>query len=242
MGITNSNKVLSTGQIACGETLKVTLALTAAPDIMSNPVDIALVLDRSGSMAGPPLANMKAGAKTFIDIIAESTGGQPAGEIGAGSRIGIVSFADTAVQDTQLITSVADLKGAVDARSAGGSTNHAEAFEQATALFDPSSSNARVIVMFTDGNTTTGVPPAPVAAAARAQGITIYCIGLIGSDGVDVSALNDWATDPDAAHVAVTPDAADLEQLFADLAANISKTGATNIVIHEVGGHQHRDP
>ena len=234
MGITNSNKVLSTGQIACGETLKVTLALTAAPDIMSNPVDIALVLDRSGSMAGTPLANMKAGAKTFIDIIAESTGGQPAGEIGAGSRIGIVSFADSAVQDTQLITSVADLKGAVDALSAGGSTNHAEAFEQATALFDPNSSNARVIVMFTDGNTTTGVPPAPVAAAARAQGITIYCIGLIGSDGVDVSALNDWATDPDAAHVAVTPDAADLEQLFADLAANISKTGATNIVIHEV--------
>ncbi len=128
MGITNSNKVLSTGQIDCEETLKVTLALTAAPDILSNPVDIALVLDRSGSMAGAPLANMKAGAKTFIDIIAESTGGQPTGEIGAGSRIGIVSFADTAVQDTQLITSVADLKGAVDALSAGGSTNHAEAF------------------------------------------------------------------------------------------------------------------
>lgn len=123
------------------------------------------------------------------------------------------------------------MKDAVDALSADGSTNHTEAFEQAAALFDPSSSNARVIVMFTDGNTTTGVPPAPVAAAARAQGITIYCIGLIGSDGVDVSALNDWATDPDAAHVAVTPDAADLEQLFADLAANISKTGA-----------QHRDP
>lgn len=31
-----------------------------------------------------------------------------------------------------------------------------------------------------------------------------------------------------------TADAADLEQPFADLAANISKTGATNIVIHEV--------
>lgn len=63
MGITNSNKVLSTGQIDCGETLKVTLALTAAPDILSNPVDIALVLDRSGSMAGTPLANMKAGGE-----------------------------------------------------------------------------------------------------------------------------------------------------------------------------------
>ena len=88
--------------------------------------------------------------------------------------------------------------------------------------------------MFTDGKTTAGPPPAPVAAAARASGVIIYCIGLIGSDGIDVSVLNNWATDPDASHVAVTPDDADLEELFKDLAANISKTGATNIVIDEV--------
>ena len=61
--------------------------------------------------------------------------------------------------------------------------------------------------MFTDGKTTTGAPPSPVAAAARAAGVVIYCIGLIGSDGIDVSVLNDWATDPDASHVAVTPNA-----------------------------------
>lgn len=48
-----------------------------------------------------------------------------------------------------------------------------------------------------------------------------------------MTALNEWATDPDGSHVAVTPDAADLEQLFADLAANISHPGATDIVIDE---------
>ena len=234
MGITNSNKRINTDRIDCDGSLRVTLALTAAPDIISNPTDIVLVLDRSGSMTGTPLANLKTGAKTFIDIISESTGGQPTGEIGSGSRIGIVSFADTAVQDTQLITSVSALDSAVDSLTAGGSTNHADAVTKAAALFDPASSNAKVIVMFTDGNTTTGAPPAPVAAAARAQGIVIYCIGLVGSDGVDVSALEEWATEPSATHVAVTPDAADLEQLFAELAANISKTGATNIVINEV--------
>ena len=233
MGITNSNKVISVDRIECDGSLKVTLALTAAPDIISNPTDIALVLDRSGSMAGAPLFNMKLGAKTFLDIIAQSTGGQP-GEIGSGSRVGIISFANTAAQDTQMITSVDTLKDAVDALSAGGNTNHADAFAKATELFDPNSSNAKVIVMFTDGETTTGAPPAPVAAAARAQGIIIYCIGLLGSDGVDVDALNEWATDPDASHVAVTPDAAELEQLFAQLAANISKVGATNIVIDEI--------
>ena len=234
MGITNSNKVINADRIDCDGSLKVTLALTAAPDIISTPTDIALVLDRSGSMTGTPLTNMKTGAKTFIDIISQSTGGQSSGEIGSGSHIGIVSFADTAQQNTQLITSVSTLKNAVDSLSAGGSTNHADAFSKAIALFDPSSSNDKVIVMFTDGKTTAGAPPAPVAAAARAQGIVIYCIGLLGSDGVDVNALNDWATDPNDTHVAITPDEAELEELFAELAANISKTGATNIEINEV--------
>lgn len=234
MGITNSNKIIDATRIDCDGTFKVTLALSAAPDIVSNPTDIVLILDRSGSMAGSPLANLKNGAKKFIDIIDEATDGSKDGNIGSGSRIGIVSFADTAVQNTQLITSVADLKAAVDSLSAGGSTNHADAFAKATQLFNPLSTNAKVMVMFTDGKTTAGPDPSPVAAAARAQGIIIYCIGLIGSDGIDVSVLNDWATDPDASHVAVTPNDAELEDLFEDLAANISKPGATNIVIDEV--------
>lgn len=231
MGVTNSNKQTDVTRIDCDGEFRVTLALTAAPDITANPVDIALVLDRSSSMAGTALANMKAGAKTFIDIIAEATGGSST--ILGGSRIGIVSFATTATQDTPLITSVATLKSAVDDLTADGRTNHADAFTKAGALFSASSTNAKVLVIFTDGNTTAGLPPAPVAASLRAAGVTIYAIGLIGSNGVDPAALNEWATDPDASHVAVTPDAADLEQLFADLAANITKPGATNIVIDE---------
>ena len=234
MGVTNSNKVINTDRMLCDGALRVTLALTAAPDIVSNPTDIVLVLDRSGSMTGSPLANLKLGANTFIDLIDEATDSTKDGQIGSGSRMGVVSFSSTAVANTQLITSVDALKAAVDGLSAGGSTNHADAFAKATQLFDPASPNAKVMVLFTDGNTTIGAPPAPVAAAARAQGIIIYCIGLIGSDGLDISALNDWATDPDASHVAVTPDAADLEELFAELAANISKPGATDIVIDEV--------
>ena len=233
MGVTSSNKEINQSRIACDGTLKITLSLSAAPDITSNPTDIVLILDRSGSMAGDPLANMKAGAKTFIDIIEEATDGVTNGQIGSGSRIGIVSFATTATADTQLITSVDTLKEAVNNLAAEGATNHADAFQKATELFDPMSANAKVMVMFTDGKTTAGELPGPVAAAARASGIIIYCIGLVGADGISVATLNDWATDPDASHVAVTPDDADLEELFRELAANISKTGATNIVIDE---------
>lgn len=231
MGVTNSNKELSVSQIDCGGSFKIKLSLTAAPDIISNPTDIVLILDRSGSMAGSSLANLKNGAKKFIDIIDEATDGTKDGQIGSGSHIGIVSFADTATQDTQLITSVADLKNAVDALSSDGSTNHADAFTKAMDLFNPASANAKVMIMFTDGKTTAGGNPNTVATAAKAQGIIIYSIGLSGNGGIDEQALRDWASDPDSAYVAITPDDEELENLFEDLAENITKTGATNIVI-----------
>lgn len=231
MGITNSNKALSTTRIDCGDSFQVRLSLTAAPDIVTNPTDIVLILDRSGSMAGSALANMKSGAKAFIDIIDEATDGILDGQIGSGSRIAIVSFAETAAADTQLITSAADLKAAVDALSAGGNTNHADAFTKASELLAAPSANARVMVLFTDGKTTTGPNPSPIAAAARAAGAVIYAIGLSGSNGVDASALEDWASKPSSAYVAITPDNTELEELFKDLARNIAKPGATDITV-----------
>lgn len=231
MGVTNSNKELSVTEIDCGGSFRIRLSLTAEPDITSNPTDIVLILDRSGSMAGSALANLKNGAKAFIDIIDEATDSSQNGQIGFGSHIGIVSFADVATQNTQLITSVADLKSAVDALSAGGSTNHEDAFTKALELFDPSSTNAKVMVMFTDGVTTAGGNPNTVATLAKSQGVIIYSIGLSGNGGINEQALRDWASDPDSAYVAITPDDEELEELFEDLARNIANPGATNVVI-----------
>ena len=231
MGITNSNKELSAARIDCGGSFQVRLSLTATPDIVTNTTDIVLILDRSGSMAGSALANLKNGAKAFIDIIDEATDGAQDGQIGSGSRIAVVSFADTATQDTQLITSVSDLKAAVDALTAGGNTNHADAFTKASELLTAPSVNARVMVMFTDGETTAGPDPSPIAAAARTAGVVIYVIGLSGSSGVDIAALEDWASKPASAYVAITPDDAELEELFEDLARNIANPGATNVVV-----------
>lgn len=231
MGVTNSNKELNASTIDCGGSFNIRLSLTAAPDIMTNPTDIVLILDRSGSMQGAPLQSLKNGANAFIDIIDEATDGTQDGQIGSGSRIGIVSFANVATQDTQLITDVADLKAAVDALTSDGSTNHEDAFTKALDLFDLASTNAKVMVMFTDGVTTVGGNPNTVAALAKSQGVIIYCIGLSGNGGLDEQALRDWASDPDSAYVAITPDDAELEDLFEDLARNISNPGATNVVI-----------
>lgn len=234
MGITNSNKTVDVHQISCDGMVKVTLCLAAAPNIHNNPLDIVLVLDRSESMEGSALENLKLGANKFIDIIAEATNSCCDGMIRDGNRIGIVSFADTAMANTQLITSVVNLKSAVNCLAADGDTNHGAAFTKAMELLTNSSENEKVMVVFTDGETTAGLPPAPIAATARAAGITIYVIGLSGKKGIDVTAINDWATDPDSSHVAITPDASKLEKIFEDLAKNICRPGATGIVIKEM--------
>ncbi len=200
IGITSSTKAVNVTSIPCGGTFNVTLALTAAPDITENPTDIVLIVDRSGSMT-QSLPALKEAAKMFIDIIDEATDGAQDGQIGGGSRIGIVSFADTAVQDTGLITSVSDLKTAVDALTPGGSTNHADAFTKALALFDAAGTNAKVMVMFTDGVTTAGGPPNSVTTLAKSQGVIIYSLGLMGNGGIDEQALRDWASAPGSAYV-----------------------------------------
>lgn len=231
MGVTNSNKTINVASINCNESFKVQLSLSAEPNIVTNPTDIVLILDRSGSMTGSPLANLKIGANKFIDIIDEATDGSQDGQIGNGSHIGIVSFSDIATQDTQLITSVSDLKAVVNSLDADGSTNHEDAFTKALELFDPNSTNAKVMVMFTDGVTTAGGNPNTVATLAKSQGVIIYVIGLSGNGGIDEDALRDWASDPDSAYVAITPDDSELEDLFEDLANNITKPGATDIII-----------
>lgn len=230
MGVTNYNKELSVQKISCDESFNVRLSLTATPDITSNPVDIVLILDRSGSMAGSALANLKNGAKAFVDIIYESTGGTN-GQIAGGSHIGIVSFASVATQDEGLITDVNDLKTSINGLTAGGFTNHEDAFTKALALLQTSTANERIMIMFTDGFTTAGDAPNPIATQAKAQGITIYAIGLSGNGGIDQQALEDWASDPSSAYVVITPNDVELEEIFKNIAENISKPGATNVVI-----------
>lgn len=237
MGIIISNKVITPSSMNCSDLATVQLTLTAAPDITSNPVDIMLVLDRSGSMSGAPLTALKAAANEFIDIIQNAT--NPSGpNIGSPSRIGIVSFATDAILDNALTDNVADLKTTIAQLVADGNTNHKAAFELATSNYTPilTPPNKKIMVMFTDGNTTVGGNADSAAAAARADGIEIYCIGL--GNGIDTTNLNNWATPPTNTHVLIAPTPADLIKAFQDLAANILHPGSTNIVVSETVENQ----
>lgn len=167
MAITNVFKRVNDNQINCDESVEVTLGFTAAPDISSNPADIVLILDRSGSLTGNPLAALKEGAKTFIDVIYGNTGGTN-GQIVGGTRIGIVSFSDNATTDAPLSTDIAMLKSEVDSLVANGRKNQEAGFIAANNLFDFSLIKDKIIVLFTDGVWNEGNDPIGVATDLKA--------------------------------------------------------------------------
>ncbi len=228
-GTVSGSKTLGATDITCGGSVPVTVTLNAETGISGNPVDIELVLDRSGSMDGAPIAALKVAAKAFVDIIDEATDGSLDGTIANGSRLGVVSFATSASVDVGLTSDANAVKAAIDALSAGGSTNHSDAISTGQAQLAGSlPGNGKKMVIMTDGMTTAGPDASGDAAAARGAGTEIFGIGL-GS--VDAAEIQDWTTDPDATHYFFAPDATQLQQVFAAIGAAIVVPAATNVTV-----------
>jgi uncharacterized protein YegL len=235
-GTVTGTKTVSDTDISCNGSTNVTVTLEGQTGISGQPADIMLVLDRSGSMQGAPIANLKSGALSFVDIIDEGTDNALNGLIANGSRIGVVSFADSATVNQPLTGDAGAVKSAINGLGASGATNHSAAFQVAQAQLAASQpANQKILIIFTDGVTTVGGDASDDAAAARAAGTEVYAIGL-GS--VNVGELNDWATDPDSQHVFIAPSAGQLEAIFQAIGAAIVVPAATNItVVDTVNSH-----
>ena len=154
-------------------------------DLCSEQADIMLVLDESGSIAGPPdnMPTLKNAANSFVDALQLN-----------GAHAGMVSFSATAALDVHVDNNDPNvLHTAINAMTASGMTNLEDALQDATAELDnPGDGHDRAdatspdfIVLITDGAPTTsnsGGDPATdaaaAAAAAKAAGITIYVVGV----------------------------------------------------------------
>ena len=230
MPILNPIKETNLTKINCKDQFKVTIGLTGVPTINENPVDIILILDRSGSMtASKKLENLKIGAKQQVDMITKATGGVIDKLIGGNSKIGLVSFSTDATIDVPLTNDASLIKQQIDALIANGQTNHGAGFTKAVESFDPASTNEKIIIMFTDGAINEGEDPIPITQKAKQDGIKIYCIGVENTAFV----IEDWASTPIEDYIAFSKDPADLSNLFIDIGNRITTSGVTNSKIIE---------
>jgi len=187
-----------------GEIINVMLELTAPPatELQRKPLDVVLVLDRSGSMGGEPLRAVTKAAAQLLRLV------------GADDRIGVVAFDD----DVELVLPLGKHDPVAAGRTiraigAGGSTNLSGGWLKGLEMLiaDQRPDALRRIVVLTDGHANVGLCDAdellPLVGSGLAQGVSTSCIGF--DDGYDEKLLagladagrgNDyWCAGPDQA-------------------------------------------
>lgn len=166
----------------------------------SQPLDIVLVLDTSGSMSGSKMTNLKNAANSFIDATAENNRGL---EQDQQTRLAIVQFANGADTQQQLnyVTdqNAQQYKNTINLFSASGATYAEEGLQQAQNVLDRNgrADVQQIVIFFTDGepNHSNGFDNEVAAEAVNTAhemkqgGTIIYAIGVM--NGADASVTDD---------------------------------------------------
>lgn len=166
----------------------------------SQPLDIVLVLDTSGSMSGSKMTNLKNAANNFIDATAENNRGL---EQDQQTRLAIVRFASGANTERQLnyVTdqNVQQYKNTINRFGADGATYAEEGLQQAQNELDRNgrADVQKIVIFFTDGepNHSNGFDNEVAAEAVNTAhemkqgGTIIYAIGVM--NGADASVTDD---------------------------------------------------
>ena len=128
---------------------------------------VALIIDRSGSMAGEKLEMAKSAAIATSEVL------------GRNDFIGVYAFdseAHVVVPMTRL-TSIAAVAGQISAVASGGGTNLQPAFEQARTALQRVKAKVKHMIILTDGQTSGGGYEA-LASQCRGEGMTISTVSI----------------------------------------------------------------
>jgi len=147
----------------------------------TEPANVVLLMDASGSMAGEPLENAKAAATAFFAALGEN------------ASVAILAFNDR----TRLLSGFTDddarLRAAVSDLSASGETALYDGVVAAADLVSGASAGQRAIVVLSDGGDTVSANSFERAMSALTQtGVPVYAVAL-ESDEYNPHALSTMA-------------------------------------------------
>jgi hypothetical protein len=185
------------------------------------PLNVALVLDRSGSMHGDPFRNMLQAAAAF------------AGQLRDGDRLSLVAFSDSvylAVPPVVIDASTrAAALAAIDALADGGGTNFSgglyAGLAQVFGTFQPWQINQ--VVLFSDGQPNIGVTSAGeltrIAGRAAEHGVAVTTIGF-GMEHDEL--LMQGIADASGGNYYYVDNAGDMSRIFQQEAGAILRSAA----------------
>lgn len=198
---------------------------------LKQPLDVMIVMDKSGSMSGGKITEAKKAASIFIDDLIQGV-----------DRVGYVTYSDKATLVSGLNDTFSSVKEKIKTTKVGGATNIGGAIKFAHKEINKNKRNGvkHVIIILTDGAANVsdlrGINPNDYvlsqANLAKSEGVIIYTVGL-GSD-VNSNLLSSAATVPDNYYYA--PNESILSSIYLEIAA-ISCTAApseiSNLVIYD---------
>ncbi|MDH3730678.1 MAG: VWA domain-containing protein, partial [Acidimicrobiia bacterium] len=174
--------------------------------LSSDDLEVVLVLDTSGSMAGAPLAEAKSAAKAFT------------AQLPAGVRVAVVGFGSAPQTATDFTTDLSAADSAIDGLSAQGETALYDAVAAAAGLFENEA--RRVVVVLSDGgDTVSGSSLEQAIIGLLAAEADFYAVGLDTSE-TDDAALSRMSIASDGALVAAEDPAA-LAGIFDEIASGL---------------------
>lgn len=208
--VLDRDKVAAPTTVDVGEPVTVTLTVDGRCPTRPIPLDLVMVIDRSGSMEGPKLTAAQAAA---IDFTAELDF--------TAVNAALVSFSSDPSVDQGLTADRSRVVGAIARLAPWGGTDIGRAINAAAGELAGPRARTGVtpaIVLLTDG-----LPDSPrgardAAQAARDAGIALYTIGL-GRD-VDAGLLRELAGADERAFIA--PTEAELSAVYAAIARRLA--------------------
>jgi len=206
---------------------------------LKQPLDVIIIIDKSGSMAGAKLTQAKNAATTFINNLVLGS-----------DQVGYVNYSDKAFLINDLSSSFDSVKNKIAATTVNGGTNIGAA---AKIAYQEIVNNGRdgakhVIILLTDGEANVSdfnnISPNQYAinqtSLAKLSGTIIYSIGL--GTSVDANLLKTVSTLPSYFYQSPTGD--DLSSIYLKIAAiecTAAPSRVSDMVIYDKNSNGIRD-